>query len=46
MAAIALTLEPPPRTDPEEVDIQIIGDLDGFTSNTIVCGCNDDNPYR
>ncbi|MFD8493771.1 hypothetical protein [Amycolatopsis sp. NPDC059657] len=46
MTAVALTLEPPPRTDPEEPDIQIIRDLDGFTSDTIVCGCNDDNPYR
>ncbi|MEV6830721.1 hypothetical protein [Amycolatopsis sp. NPDC051102] len=46
MTAIALTLEPPPRTDPQEADVQIIPDLEGFTANTIVCGCNDDNPYR
>lgn len=46
MTAVALMLEPPPRVDPEEVDIQVIPDLEGFTANTIVCGCNDDNPYR
>jgi hypothetical protein len=46
MTAIALTLEPPPPVDAEETDIEIIGDLDGYTAARIVCGCGDDNPYR
>jgi hypothetical protein len=46
MTAVALILEPPLQVDAEQTDIEIIGDLDGYTSARIVCGCNDDNPYR